>query len=160
MNRRWAVAAVGLVFLATSCSKGGGTANGGLAEVAPTFEQEVQAVSDDALRYNSVSDTKLEVSNDGKSDVLCESGQVKRVYDASFAMLDGLEMSDILFGMRVNTLAKDYTVTKAPEKGAKSPSAELKRKDSPYMLALKIDRSVQFKSRMIVHAETECLDPA
>lgn len=162
MKRRRAVAAVGLVLvglLATSCSKDGGTAGGGLAEVAPAFEQETARAGADFLFF-SYRGTKLEVSKDGKTDEACESGQAKRVYDASFPMLDGRADSDKIFDMKVNSYDQQYTITKATDQQTNAPMAELKRKDKPFKLDIKIDRSVKEKPRVLVHGETECLDAA
>jgi hypothetical protein len=160
MKRHNAVVASGFVLVAllsTSCSNDGGTA-GGLAEVSPAFEQDVQKAAEDFLGHNSLRGTELEVSNDGKTDVPCDSGEAKRVYDASFVLLDRREMSSTLFGMKINSYDQDYTIIKGADQVSLTPSAELRRKDKPFTLALKIDRSA--KPKMVIHAETDCLDAA
>lgn len=159
MKRRSAVAAIGFVLmalLATSCSNDGGTAGGRLTEVSPGFEQDVQKATDDFLGNFSLRDTKLEVGSDGKTDVPCESGQAKRVYDASFVLLDGREQTSMIFGMKINSYDVDYTILKGADQASLTPSAELKRKDKPFTLAVKIDRTA--KPKMVIHAETDCLD--
>jgi hypothetical protein len=62
--------------------------------------------------------------------------------------------------MKINSYAKEYTITKATDQTTKAPSAELKRKDKPFTLSVKVDRSVKQKSRMLIHAETDCLNAA
>jgi hypothetical protein len=155
------VVAVGLV--AASCSKsgddsksGGGTAGARLNEVATRFQADVRKLSDDFLGNNSVPGTKLAVTSDGTSDIACDPGQAKRVYDASFPMLDRADGTGMLFAMKVNSYATDYTITKPPDQASDTPAAELKRKDKPFTVTVKVDRSATVK--MAIHAETDCLN--
>jgi hypothetical protein len=104
MSRIRAVASGGLVLLgllSTSCSNGddGGTAGTGRGEIASAFEQDVQKLSADFLGNNSISGTKLDISSDGRTDLPCESGRVKRVYEASFLMLDRADGNGLLFAI-------------------------------------------------------------
>ncbi|HEY0690137.1 MAG TPA: hypothetical protein VGD71_13980 [Kribbella sp.] len=155
------VVVVGLV--AASCSKsggdsnsGGGTAGARLSDVATRFQADVRKLSDDLLGNNSVPGTKLAVTSDGTSDIACDPGRAKRVYDASFPMLDRADGTGMLFAMKVNSYATDYTITKSPDQASDTPAAELKRKDKPFTVTVKVDRSATVK--MAIHAETDCLN--
>jgi hypothetical protein len=58
--------------------------------------------------------------------------------------------------MKVNSYATDYTITKPPDQASDTPAAELKRKDKPFTVTVKVDRSATVK--MAIHAETDCLN--
>jgi hypothetical protein len=62
----------------------------------------------------------------------------------------------MLFAMKVNSYATDYTITKPPDQTSDAPAAELKRKDKPFQVTVKVDRSAAVK--MAIHAETDCLN--
>ena len=162
MDRIRAAVSVGLALgglLVAGCSGGDGAGASGarMGEVGEAFGQEAQKAADDFYSFFRAYEGELEVTNDGKTDMPCElSGEVKRRYDASFLALERGTSFGFIFRPKINTYDADYTINKVPDQASDTPEAELRRKDKPYTLVIKVDRSA--KVRVTIHAETDCLD--
>jgi hypothetical protein len=142
-----------LVFGAASC---GGSPE--LAEVGPRFQQDTQALLREVVQRRGLEGSKPTVKQDAGTDVPCDGGKAKRVFEASLPVRTSANIDNTFDGAIVSVLANvsGYTIKTQPDSDDPVRREMTLRADG-YAATLTVVLSAMPVPTLTLGGETDCL---